>query len=132
MIQTPAVSEQPVIHLSAADWVFVTVAVAVAWYAFRSLIQMWAKAKADLQKAEQALEEERTQRILKQQGSLEKAVQEVSKLVNELKSWVALEFVRRPDHERDIDRLHEAITDHAERFTRELESHRDQCPGRRG
>lgn len=118
--------------LSAFDWVSILFVVAVAWWAIRSLVGQYARVKGELQKAQQKADQERAERLLRQQESVERTVQELIRVVGDLKSWVALEFVRKPDHDREIDRLDNAIAEHAERFTRELESHRDQCPGRRG
>ena len=117
--------------LSDFDWVTVVVCVIFGWWAIRSLIKLWSSAKADLQAAQQRLEDDRATRILRQQESLEGSVRELSNIVSEFKAWVALEFVRRPDHEREIGRLQEAIADHAERCDAALKEHREEFHGRR-
>lgn len=101
--------------LSAFDWASLVAAAILTWWAVRALIHVWIRAKTDLQRAQQRIEEERAGRILKQQESLECSVRELIKVVSDLKTWVALEFVRRPDHEREIQRLEGLIADHSDR-----------------
>lgn len=124
-------SEPVHMPLSAFDWASILFVCILAWWIIRSLVQLYLRTKADLQEAQQKIENDRAERFLQQQAAVEASVQELIKVVADLKGWVALEFVRRPDHQRDIDRLREDIDAHAERFVRELESHRGQCPGSR-
>jgi hypothetical protein len=118
--------------LSAFDWAITLLFAFLGWWAIRSLIQVYVRARADLQRAQQANEEERAQRILKQQESLESSVRDLIKVFSEFKTWVVLEFVRRPDHEKEIARLETTIADHAERFQVELKTHREESHGLRG
>jgi|GEM_PF-7105063 len=120
-----------VVSLSFFDWASILLVAVVAWWALRSLVQLYGKTKTQLHESNQKMETERAERFIKQQESLEGSVRELIRVVSDLKSWVALEFVRRPDHERDIDQLREDIKAHADRFRDELDGHREQCPGRR-
>lgn len=71
-------------------------------------------------------------RELRSRDELATAVKALTDEVAKLRTWIAETYVTKHDHARDIDRLRDDIADHAERFSRELESHRDECPARRG
>lgn len=71
------------------------------------------------------------QRDYKSRDKLADTVENLSQTVAGLRSWMAENYVTRPEHLREIDRLEVSIADHSERWREELSRHREECPARR-
>lgn len=95
----------PHMTLTPFEWSFVGVLVVFTWYLLR--------------------------RDFDSRDALAATVQGLSGEVAKLRTLMAENYVTKHDHRLDLDRVREDIAEHAERFQRELENHRDACPGRR-
>ena len=70
-------------------------------------------------------------RFFRANEKLADAVEALASQVAGLRTFVSENYVTKPDHARDLDRLSEDIDTWAARFQRDLDAHRDGCPGRR-
>jgi hypothetical protein len=103
--QAPA-AETPFMSLSAFDWATVLALAALAWFLLV--------------------------RDFRSRDELARTVQALAEAVGELRALMAEQYVNKDDHRRDIDRVSADIAMHAKQFQRELETHREECPARRG
>ncbi len=97
--------EAPHIALSYFDWMTVLALAALLWF----LLGRFFRANEKLAEAVSALAME----------------------VAGLRAFVSETYVTKRDHTRDVERLSEDIDAWATRFQRDLDVHRDECPGRR-
>jgi hypothetical protein len=70
-------------------------------------------------------------RFFRANEKLAEAVASLASEVAGLRAFVSETYVTKRDHTRDFDHLSEDIASWATRFERELETHRNECPGRR-
>lgn len=98
--------ETPHMVLSAFDWASVLAATALLWF----LIV----------------------RDYRSRDRLAATVEKLGQTVSDLRTWMAENYVTRPEHLREIDRLEISIADHAERWREDMAAHRRDCPGRFG
>lgn len=70
-------------------------------------------------------------RDFRSRDRLASTVESLGKTVADLRTWMAENYVTRPEHLREIERLETSIADHADRWREDLERHRSDCPGRR-
>ncbi len=97
--------ERTFVSLSSFDWATVMVLGAIAWFFFV--------------------------RDYRSRDELAKTVKALADAVSDLRALMAEQYVSKDDHRREIDRLSDDIDTWANRFQRDLESHRDECAARR-
>ncbi len=95
-------SERAAISLSSFDWATVMVLGLLAWFFFM--------------------------RDYRSRDELAKTVKALADAVSDLRALMAEQYVSKDDHRREIDRLSDDIDTWTERFRRDLESHKDECP----
>ena len=69
-------------------------------------------------------------RDFKSRDRLAATVDELAGEVGKLRTWMAENYVTRPEHLREIVRLEASIAEHAERWREDLARHREECPTR--
>lgn len=69
-------------------------------------------------------------REIRSRDRLATTVEKLGLTVSDLRTWMAENYVTRPEHLREIDRLETSIAEHAERWREDLAAHRSDCPER--
>jgi HAMP domain-containing protein len=70
-------------------------------------------------------------RDFRSRDRLAATVEKLGLTVSDLRTWMAENYVTRPEHLREIERLETSISEHADRWREDLDRHRIECPGRR-